>query len=1625
MLPRHQILFSFLFSFLLIFPVTPPAFGHDNHDVDGTLFYSWAIQGSFHADDIPGACERSMSINLYAPYYRYRRLVDIDISRSYTSDGRLAYMEFTCTVDWIERFRRVSGTTSYDRHKTYCNNAESPATSQLNLSDCLPSPSIQQCEFGNPILLNSGAKRQDAVDWTSRLDQRFRLERTYLSKADLLDMTFRGMGQGWSLPAMARLERTSATATRWAASLGGGEVYHFEALTSSETDPVQGDHGYRLVLNVAAEGGDHVLSAADGTKYVFAPSAPTVSLLKEIRWPDGYAIAITHAANTFPTALEDNRGQRAEFVWNELINPDSHHALLEKILVDTSFDGLSFSADLSIDYVYEVDPVSKSVSYLTDAVVSEAQSATELRKSHYTYNLVRQSENRGVLTSVSDGRIRWAEERELPVLPINATSSSRYPHWGGPPDMVYDGLKGGHNYTHTLNGEHEFIEIDFGRELTPTQVIVTNRASDGSRLNGAVLVGYDASHSEVYRSAPISGARNSSVHTFTPVAVNNVQYLAVEHSNQLLHVSEIEVIELVPAGYYPFPASSFEYENHTSSYLPRAISTQHFDGADAYTVGAPISNANGYSISVTNPLGKETIYSLEEAGGQHRVVSIEGVSTLSCLPSNSTISYDASGRKIEQIERNGSRTVIVRDSLGRILSRTEDADGLQPRVTTYTWPADDSRKPLTRSTSELHETFTYDPDGMLTVYSQEDVRPGSPDFGEVRMWTYTYTALASGLKVLTSVDGPGLVADGINDVSTYTHNARGQVLTATDPNGLTQEVLTYGVTGQPTLIRDHQGFDWALSYDLEGQLIESVFDPGGLNEATTYSYDIIGQMISSTDPLGRTWDYTYDEAKRLIATEAPSGETIQFDHDAMGNVVRTEYADSVAVMRYLAETQYDELGRILQSLGANGQTTGYSHDVEDNLATITDASSLTTTLSYDPLNRMTDLVDRANFTTLMDHDDSDQVTSFTDPRGLTTSFAYNGFGDLVSETSPDRGTMTYTYDKRGLVTSMTDGRGVVTNYAYDDGGRLIAKTFPSDPTLDQSFTYHNDPAQPQNIGTLATVTDQSGQTNYANDPARGAFALDQRTMGGVSYSTTYDSDAVGQTTAITYPGGSQALMAYDQDGNLTGVQWRVYDPQTSTYAAPVDVVSGMTYLPFGPMASMTYGDGGVLTATFDMSYRLTGLLDVRSGITLRDVTYGWTTRDNLESVTDNLDPTQNETFGYSPREFLSSADGAWGELDWLYDGVGNRTQQMSYAGGVTETDVYTYPATSNRLDQIVFGSGGGRTLTYDAAGNVTFDNRNGPGYGYNYDAAGRMSSFAINGVIQAEYAYNALGQQVVRRLTQAGQTIHSLHDREGNRIAEYLYDESLQTSSLIREYIWANGTVVGVYENGTLYFVRTDHIGRPVFATDVNGTVAWEASYLPFGGIEASSGPNPNPNLRFPGQWFQSETGLHQNWMRDYDPTTGRYMQADPLGLVDGASVYGYALQNPGRYVDPRGEFLINPITIGLVRAGIAYAIRRYWAQAAVAVTGVAGGIATAPSIPDPVAEEDECDPDGCPYEVESVAGFRKLNRRELRQFIQKFGHPHDWKDDSDEDLWRNPRNNCVYIADKQGIGYGRLVGQL
>ena len=140
--------------------------------------------------------------------------------------------------------------------------------------------------------------------------------------------------------------------------------------------------------------------------------------------------------------------------------------------------------------------------------------------------------------------------------------------------------------------------------------------------------------------------------------------------------------------------------------------------------------------------------------------------------------------------------------------------------------------------------------------------------------------------------------------------------------------------------------------------------------------------------------------------------------------------------------------------------------------------------------------------------------------------------------------------------------------------------------------------------------------------------------------------------------------------------------------------------------------------------------------------------------------------------------------------------------------------------------------------------------------------------------------------------------------------ETDTTGATRREYIWMDDLPVAVVAgvnsaNPTLYFVHADHLGRPARMTAQDQSWVWDVIYSPFG---ATSYIWTNPatlDLRFPGQWFQLESGLAYNWHRHYDPTIGRYLQPDPLGLTallsDGPSVYNYVGGNPLSRVDPYG----------------------------------------------------------------------------------------------------------------------------
>ena len=176
--------------------------------------------------------------------------------------------------------------------------------------------------------------------------------------------------------------------------------------------------------------------------------------------------------------------------------------------------------------------------------------------------------------------------------------------------------------------------------------------------------------------------------------------------------------------------------------------------------------------------------------------------------------------------------------------------------------------------------------------------------------------------------------------------------------------------------------------------------------------------------------------------------------------------------------------------------------------------------------------------------------------------------------------------------------------------------------------------------------------------------------------------------------------------------------------------------------------------------------------------------------------------------------------------------------------------------------------------------------------AQRLLAWAAELELQAA-EYRRLAQEQEQNPPQV--TTHLVYDRAGALLGEYRDD-----GTPVREYAWLDGMPLAMFADAGTYSIHSDHLNTPQKVTDAGGQVVWDASYEPFGNASLLTEAVELP-LRFPGQYFDGETGLHQNWHRDYDPGVGRYLQSDPIGLKGGLNTYAYVAGNPMRFVDPRG----------------------------------------------------------------------------------------------------------------------------
>jgi len=213
-------------------------------------------------------------------------------------------------------------------------------------------------------------------------------------------------------------------------------------------------------------------------------------------------------------------------------------------------------------------------------------------------------------------------------------------------------------------------------------------------------------------------------------------------------------------------------------------------------------------------------------------------------------------------------------------------------------------------------------------------------------------------------------------------------------------------------------------------------------------------------------------------------------------------------------------------------------------------------------------------------------------------------------------------------------------------------------------------------------------------------------------------------------------------------------------------------------------------------------------------------------------------------------------------------------------------------------SGGGRYFQYWPSGQVSSDQHNATNdYQFGYYGYGHLTNASLNGSSLATYTWNGLDQRAIKA---AATTTDYVYDRAGHMIAE----ANDATGAMIREYIWMDDKPVAMVDDTgaspVVYDIHTDHLGRPQKVTDQSGNLDWDGVFDPFGNPSGITG-SLTMLLGFPGQYWDSETQLAQNWHRDYDPSIGRYIESDPIGLWGGVNTYAYIADDPEGYIDPTG----------------------------------------------------------------------------------------------------------------------------
>ncbi|AKJ28503.1 RHS repeat-associated core domain-containing protein [Caldimonas brevitalea] len=781
----------------------------------------------------------------------------------------------------------------------------------------------------------------------------------------------------------------------------------------------------------------------------------------------------------------------------------------------------------------------------------------------------------------------------------------------------------------------------------------------------------------------------------------------------------------------------------------------------------------------------------------------------------------------------------------------------------------------------------------------------------------------------------------------FEYDAAGRLTGIRDPEGGIWK-RDYDPKGRLTEETDPRGHKTQYAYDAAGRLVKVTDAKGGVKKL---AYTADGQLTRYTDCSSRSTQWEYDERGRVLKKT-----------DAAGNVTQYRYTPiSAEALARATAGEDNHPGRLEAMTHADGSAEQFQFDAEGRLLVYRDALQRSTRYRYTAAGLVAERIDALGQQLGYRWDARGRLLELRNENDQAYRFRYDAVGRLLEEVGFDEQRTEYRYDDATGVLAEVIEPGLRKHLAFDRMGRLVQRkaTLQGQDEQVETFSYHPSGrlAQAENRDAkLQWFYDEAGNLVREHHHYQGEFHAEKRTA---VWRHRYDE--LNQRIGTTRPGGHtlewltygaghvHGLMLDGQD--VVGFERDALHREVHRLQAN-GLEQRQRFDPVGRLLEQQVARpqhlGGAQNGEGDFTYRDGAEIGTLAAIRRR---YRYNEAGQLSTITDSR--RGHIDYRYDPVGRLLQANSALGAETFAFDPAGN------IAVPTDDTAREAHASVSRVLDNLLKDYAG-TTYRYDERGHLVERVQGGQRSRFEWDGFGRLvRAITPRGV--THFCYDPLGRRLGKRSdagvandgsAQALETA-TLYGWDGDTLAfetrgpsagnpdgvltvHYVYEPGhfapllqvrrgvalqLPPTTDVKALMARNG---GAYDvdldplwNGELdeqvvpfaeeeiAFYQCDHLGTPQELTDHQGQVAWAAQYKAWGEAKevisaaARKAGIANP-LRFQGQYFDEETGLHYNRYRYYDPSSGRFVSKDPIKLQGGVNLHRFAA-NPVQWIDPLG----------------------------------------------------------------------------------------------------------------------------